>query len=317
MRAIPGVVQTAYASVAPWSGRNSTEIVAIDGRPIPATRDSRRDPARRLVSPEYFATLGIPVTRGRVFTRDEASATQIVPAVISGAMARRYWPGADPIGHRFRVSAVYEVIGVCQDVQSITPMQDDGPFYYLPLDVRLSKAPALLVRVSGDAHGVAAIVGDMVRQMEPQLTTSSVVTLASIVERQGERLRPVMIFGAVAGVLALMLALTGVYGIVSFSVSQRIREIGIRLALGAQRQHVIFLVLRSGVAPVAVGLLVGVGLAVAVSSATSAILFGVNPRDPFVLVIVPLLLFAAAMGATWIPARRAAVLDPLTSLRSE
>jgi predicted permease len=317
VKAMPGVLATSYASTAPWSGRNSTELTEVDGRPIPATRDHRRDPARRLVSPGYFAALAIPLIRGRVFTRDEsASNRQPVPTVISEAMARRYWPDQDPVGHHFRLSLVHEVIAVCRDVQSVMYMQDDGPFYYSPLDLYQSKPPAMLVRVSGDPWGTAAALRGIVRQTDPQMA-STVVTLASIVERQGESLEPVLISGAVAGVLALLLALTGVYGVVSFSVNQRIREIGIRMALGAQRKDVVLLILRSGAAPVCGGLIAGIGLALAASAGMEAILFGVNPRDPAMLTVVTLLLFVSAVGAIWIPARRAAALDPLTSLRYE
>jgi predicted permease len=327
VRAVPGVVQASFASIAPWSGRNSTAVREIDGTPVPDTRDFNQDPARRVVSPEYFATLDIALMRGRVFTRDDLlSATEVVPVVISEAMARRYWPGQDPVGHRFRLGRgpavpvrpgdVHEVIGVCRDVQGVSYMQDDGPFYYPPLDPQRSRPPYMLVRVSGGTHAAAAAVREIVRQTDPQMA-ATVVTLASVIERQGEQMKPVMLLGAAAGLLALMLALTGVYAVVSFSISQRIREIGIRTALGAQRRDVVSLVLRSGMAPVAGGLAAGIGLALAVSAVMQSVLFGVDPRDPLTLASVALFLSAAALGAIWIPARRAAALDPLTSLRCE
>ena len=313
--ALPGVLHTSYASLAPWNGRNSTRIDAIDGEPVPDTQDYRRDPARRVVSAGYFDALGIQMLRGRAFTRDEQLTNQTpVPAVISEAMARRYWPGQDAVGHRFRVSVVHQVVGVCRDVQSVAMMQDDGPFYYVPLDTRRANPAYMLVRVSQDARDAAGAVRAIVRQLDPQMATA-VASLGAIVERVGEQRKPFMLYGAGSAALALLLALTGVYAVVSFSVSQRVREIGIRMALGAQRRDVVLLVLRSVALPVGAGLVAGVGLATLASMGTQAILFGINPRDPVMLTAVPLLLCAAALAATWIPARRAARLDPQASLR--
>jgi predicted permease len=314
---VPGVLLTSYVSVAPWSGRNSAGIGAIDGRPIPETHDYLQDPASRRVSPEYFAALNISLTRGRFFTRDDVSSTtQVIPAVITEAMARRYWPGQNPVGHHFGISNLHEVIGVCRDTQSVRYMRDDGPFYYLPLDVRKAKPSSMLVRVAGDTQAAAIAVRNILRQLDPQMAASA-VTLASMIEGQGQTLKPVMILGSVAGALALLLSLTGVYAVVSFSVSQRIREIGIRTALGAERSSIVFLVLRSGAMPVIGGLATGIGFSLALSGLMGSILLGVSPRDPLTLTIVPLLLFLAALGAIWIPARRAAALDPLSSLRYE
>ncbi len=327
LAAVPGVVRTSFASIAPWSGRNSTTLRETDGTPVPITGDIRDDPARRVVGPEYFTTLDIGLIRGRVFEREELSSkSPVVPVVISEAMAQRYWPGQDPIGHQFRLGdrrpstprspIAHKVIGVCRDVQSVRYMQDDGPFYYRPLDVQQTRPPYMLVRVSGDPRTPAAAIREIVRDIDPQMALT-VVTLASTVEREGVQLKPVMMYGSAAGILALLLALTGVYAVVSFSVSQRIREIGIRTALGAQRSDVIVLILRSGAAPVVGGLVAGIGLALSLSAFMASVFLGVNPRDPFTLIVVPLLFLAAAVGAIWIPARRAAALDPLASLRYE
>ena len=174
----------------------------------------------------------------------------------------------------------------------------------------------MLVRVADDPPVTAAAIREIVRDVDPQMAVT-VTTLASTVEHQGEQMKPVMIYGAGAGILALLLALTGVYAVVSFSVSQRVREIGIRTALGAQRADVVALVLRSGAAPVIAGIVAGIALAVAVSAVMASVVPGVNPRDPLTLIAVSVLLLAAAVGAIWVPARRAAALDPLASLRYE
>ena len=231
-------------------------------------------------------------------------------------MARRYWPGQDPVGRQFRIPRLHEVIGVSRDVQSVAYMQDDGPIFYSPLDAQQSRPPAMLVSVSGDARAAAASLHGLVRQLDPQMA-ATVVTLASIIEGHGERLKPVMIYGVVAGVLALLLALTGVYGVVSFSVSQRSHELGIRVALGASGRDVVLLILRAGVIPVVGGLIAGVGLNVAVSAGMKAMYFGLNPRDPLTLTVAGLLLTLCALVAIWIPARRAAAADPLPALRSQ
>ena len=326
LRTIPGIVSASFTSIAPWSGRNITPVREVDGTPVPPVEDGIQNAARRVVTPEYFQTLQIPLTRGRAFTREEAaSKSKVIPVVISEAMARRYWPGQDPLGHEFRLGSMrsttrspeaLEVIGVSRDLQSVRPMSDDGLFYYRPLNMEQATPPALLVRVSGDPQEAAAALHRIVSQADPQMATT-VVTLASVIERRGEQMKPMMIYGAVAGCLALLLALTGVYAVVSFAVSQRVREIGIRTALGAQRRDVIALVLRSGLAPIVGGVIGGVGLAIAVSAVMRSVLVGVNPRDPGTLAIVALLLLAAALWAVLIPAWRAAALDPLSSLRCD
>ena len=324
VRDVPGVLTTGFASLAPWSGRSSSQVVEIDGTPLPDTRDHRLDPARRQVSPEFFDALRISLTRGRTFTVYEQSSTDnAIPTIVSEAMARRYWPGQDPVGRQFRTSAGrgrtpwrHDVIGVAADVQSVRYLQNDGPFFYGPLDLEQSNPPAMLVRVTGDPGAAATAIGDIVRHVDMQMA-ARVETLASVVEAHGEGLRPVIVYGAAAAVLALLLALTGVYAVVSFSVTQRIREIGIRMALGARPGDVLALVLRSGAVPIGGGLLAGLGLAFAVSAMMESVLFGFNPRDPLTFAAVALLLLISAMAATWIPARRAAALDPVSSIRYE
>ena len=153
-------------------------------------------------------------------------------------------------------------------------------------------------------------------RVDPQMA-ATVVTLAAMIDDKGQTMKPVIVHWAIIAGLSLLLALTGVYGIVSFSVNQRTPEIGIRLTLGAQRRDVLSLLLRLGLGPVCGGLIVGIGLAIPVSIAVESILFGFNPRDPVTLTVVPLLLLVAASGAILIPARRAAALDPLLSLRHE
>ncbi len=313
VNAIPGVVETSYASHAPWLGRNSTELSAIDGKQIPPTRDYRRDPARRDVMSQYFSVLSIPPIQGRVFRNGEAGGA--LPVVISEAMAHLYWPNQVPVGRTFQTGELYQVVGICRDTQSVRMMQDDGPFYYAPLKMSGAKPSTMMVRVSGDPKMAVERIRAVVKEIDPQMA-ATIVPLSSMIDRQAEAFKPALLHGAIAGSLALLLALTGIYGVVSFSVSQRIPEIGIRLALGAQRRDILSLVLRSGMAPVLAGIVLGIGLAFGAAAVTKFLLEGVNQRDPMMFTAVPFLL-AAALGAIWIPARRAAALDPLLSLRHE
>jgi predicted permease len=313
-RALPGIVNAGYASLAPWAGRSSSGVTEIDGTPLPKSPDFRRDPARREVTADVFTTLDIGLIRGRFFTADDRPGGPAQPTVISEAMARQYWPGQDPVGRHFRTGLLHEVVGVSRDVQSVQYMQDDGPFFYGPLDPMQSKPQAMLIRVAGDPSAAAAAIRSLVRQLDPQMA-ASVATLGALVERQAERLRPVALYSAMAATLALLLALTGVYGVVSFSVSQRGRELAIRVALGAQRRDIITLVVRSAVTPIVGGLLAGVGLTVAAAGGMRAMLYGLDPRDPVTITIGALLLVGCALAAIWIPARRAASRDPLSALR--
>ena len=314
-KALPGVIGTSYSSHAPWAGRSSSAITAIDGTPQPRSRDFRRDPARRQVSPDFFTTLGIPLVRGRSFTReDRASDVPALPTVISEAMAQQYWPGTDPVGRSFKTTMSHEVIGVVRDVQSVGYMQPDGPFFYGPLDPLRAKPQVMLIRIAGDTAAAAAAIRTIVRELDPQMA-ATVVSLASIVETEGERLRPIAMYGSAAGLLALLLALTGVYGVVSFTVSQRVREMAIRVAIGAQRRDIIVLVLRSAAAPILAGLVAGVALTLTVAGGMRAMLFGLDPRDPMTMASGCVLLAVCALAATWIPARRAASRDPLSALR--
>jgi hypothetical protein len=308
------VTHTSYSSLAPWAGRSSSEITEVDGIPLPKSRDFPRDAARREVSADFFTTLDIGLIRGRFFTADDRPGGATQPTVISEAMARQYWPGQDPVGRHFRTRLVHEVIGVSRDVQSVRYMQADGPFFYGPLDTAQSKPQTMLIRVAGDPASAAAAVRGIVRQLDPQMA-ASVATLGALVERQAEGLRPVAIYSSMAAMLALLLSLTGVYGVVSFSVSQRVRELAIRVALGAKRRDIITLVLRSAVGPILGGLAVGVGLTLAIAGGMRAMLYGLDPRDPATIAIGALLLIACALAAIWIPARRAATRDPLSALR--
>jgi ABC-type antimicrobial peptide transport system permease subunit len=174
----------------------------------------------------------------------------------------------------------------------------------------------MLIRIAGNRRLSVGGIREIIRRLDSQMATT-IQDLASVSERQGERLKPVMVDGTIGGLLALLLAITGVYGVVSFTVSQRVHEIGIRIALGAQRGQIILSIMRTGTTPVLGGLVVGIGLAFVASVAIEATVAGLRARDPFVFSLVPMLLLMAALFAIWIPARRAAAMDPHSSIRYE
>jgi ABC-type antimicrobial peptide transport system permease subunit len=193
-------------------------------------------------------------------------------------------------------------------------LQDDGPFYYRPLDLQQTKPPYMLVRVSGDPRGPAAAIRDIVRDVDPQMAVT-VATLASRAEQQGEQMKPIMVYGAAAGMLALLLAVTGVYAVVSFSVSQRVREIGIRTALGASTRDVLRLFVIEGMKPALTGIAIGAAAAIASATLLNRMAFGVSASDPVTLMAVAAALGIIALAASFLPAWRASRLPPLKVLR--
>ena len=292
-------------------------------------------PARTLanyVSPSYFDTLGIAIRRGRNFTRTEGEVGAPV-AIVSESAARHLWPGDDPIGRHLKLDldfrgtmARFEVVGVANDVRTANLSRVDPAFVYLP--TQPSTVYNVLVRSRGDARATAAAVRAAVESIDRKLAPSlGVMSLADGPLRL-QRLMPQMMAtcAAVLAGLALLLAVAGIYGVMSYLVSQRVREIGIRMALGAKASDVLRLIVRQGLTPVFAGAAVGVVAAAGVSLALRSILispvspdllFGVDAFDPVTFIAVGGFLALVAAIASWIPARRAMRVDPMTALRCE
>jgi putative ABC transport system permease protein len=332
--ALPGVKSTAVASRVPLGGNvTSTTVVPRGGE---AAGDARPDDQAAqypftLVSPEYFETLGIPLLRGRTFTRQEAENRAPV-VVVSDALARRLWPGRDPVGQHVTVGsptqtrflwqqAPYlessEVVGVARDVYSVSTVAPDTGAIYLPQPAAQWNAH-MLVRTEGDPRGVAAAVTGEVRAVDPNLSVS-LQRLDALMTSDGyfvfSRLSGIVF--SIIGLLGLMLASVGIYSMVGYSVSRQTREIGIRVALGAQRTDVLRLVLGRSVRPILVGVAAGLALGTALSLVLSSVLPGLKLLDPAVLLAVSTSLTAIALVAAYIPARRAMSLDPVAVLRFE
>jgi macrolide transport system ATP-binding/permease protein len=274
------------------------------------------------VSPDYFKTMGIPILRGRAFTDQEAQVSGPVPAVISSAMARRFWTGEDPLGKQFLAAKdqTFQVVGIVPDVQNLHLGQVDGPFYYGAKDASYSGAvdAKLLLRTTGGTTGLLAAIPGIVHRIDPgvMVTTES---FEQILSRQLSPARTGTVLIGILGILAMVLAFVGVTGVVSYTASQRVHEIGIRIVLGAQARDLFSLLLVQGAKLVAIGsgigLVLGVGAAVLLSAAD--LLFGVSPLDPWSFAGTTLLLAAAALVSMVLPARRAIRIDPMLALRHE
>jgi macrolide transport system ATP-binding/permease protein len=285
------------------------------------------------VTPNYFETLNIPVVRGRTFTLREADG-QAPVVVISEATAHRFWPNEDPIGKLLKIGsekgsmsfpgesdpfiASSEVIGVVRDVRSMDLRKTDESYLYIPLSQSRQWTGTLLVSTDGSISPLLTAVGHEVRRVDANLPViaAPLNTMVSmdpyfVVSRVGGLL------ATIVGALGLLLACLGVYGMVSYSVAQRTREIGIRMALGAQSIQVLRLVLSEGFRPILLGIVIGVLASAGVSRALSATLFGLSLLDPVSFAGVSFLLITIALLATWLPARRATEVDPMVALRYE
>jgi len=281
-----------------------------------------------VVGPGYFETMGVPLLRGRSFgLGDRADAPGVV--VVNDSFARRYFPGHDALGRRLSMGGEegpwLEIVGISRDGKYVTLGEDPTPFVYLPLyqDWRYVRslgawAPATLVaRTTGDPTAAATALQNALHSLDHTLPVYGVREMGS---HLGFALLPARLAGAMLGLfgaVGLALASLGLAGVVAHAVSRRQREIGVRMALGANARSVVRLVLAEGLRPVGVGLVVGFVLAVGAARFVASFLYGVSPFDPATLVSVPVLLLLVATLAAYLPARRATRIDPLVALRCE
>lgn len=280
--------------------------------------------AMRVATPDYFRSLRIPFASGRDFTERDAAATPGV-AIINEAAARKYWPGENPIGQSLRMhvnlSAVKqphrEVIGIVRDVRYGGLDAEPTPEIYIPHAQHPVDGLVMTLRTSTHPRGLIADARAVLRRLDPNMPMSAVATMEEIVaESVAARRFSLMLLAAFAAV-ALVLAAIGIYGVLSYTVGQRTREIGVRMAMGAPRGHVLRLVVGEGVVLVLAGLGIGVAATLALTSLVSGLLYGVQPSDPSTLASVCAALVMVALGASYPPARRAASVDPVRALRTE
>jgi predicted permease len=323
MRVLPDVRAAGAISdlpaVAAGTGASRTIFHPVD-RDFQALAMVRPVAMIRAVTTGYFAASGTPLRAGRMFEPEEP----IEVAVISESLAARLWPAERPpgiIGHQFRQGRVtgplVTVVGIVGDARPGAVERTAPPVIYRPYEQWSSGPMTLLVRSAGDPAALAPVVRTVVRGMDPNLPILSLRTMREVVASAVAERRLQMILTTMFAAVALLLGSIGLYGVVSYAVACRTREIGLRLALGSPRADVMRSVFAHGLPPVAAGLLVGVLSAVGAATALRSLLFGIVPMDPLSLTAVAVVLLLTSAVACYLPARRAASLDPLEALRHE
>src|SRR6266567_4143835 len=309
--ALPGVDAVEQAHVTPLSHQFLGTGFTLEGE------TENRQFEFNVVSAGYFAMLGMPIVRGRTFTAAETRSNAQV-LVVTESTARKLWPGQDAIGKTLRgwEKKVYQVVGVVRDSQASHLGQSDGLFFYVPAGPEEQDRLQLLAHSKGGDAATINGIREAARAMDAALIVD-VTKLEDNLEVWRTPSRIVAALSSALGALALLLASIGVYGVVAYGVSQRIREIGIRMTLGADGHDVMSLLLRQALRPVVIGALVGIAGCAAVSQVLSKVLYGMGSHDPIAFIGVPVFLLAVAALASYIPARRATKIDPVVALRYE
>jgi predicted permease len=319
MKAIPGVELAAITSALPTANNdpNANGGLAIEDRPVESSQDLRAERIR--ISPDYFEVLEATLIRGRSFTEGDEDGKQPV-AIIDETTARKYWPTRDPLGRRVRFGRDptrpwMTVVGIIKDIKSDGLDIDGVPHIYVSTYQDPGRQLSVVLRTSLPATLLEPQIRHEIQSIDPGLPVFSVSSMNDILDRSlASRRFSADLVGGFAG-LAVLLASIGIYGLLAYMVGQRSREIGLRMALGARRDDILKLFLRKGVALAGVGIIAGVVVSASTASMMASLLYGVRPHDPAVFVIVPLLLFAIAILASYLPARRATKVDPMIALR--
>jgi predicted permease len=314
VRALPGVKAASY-SLFTFNEGSWNNPVSVEGY---VSADSHRDVHHNVVGIDYFAVMGIPLSAGRGF-RPQDTATSPKVAVISETMARTMFPPGSPVGHRYSRGSDkdIEVIGVVGDVKVNSLQEAPQPVDYYPYPQQAQMLNDFEVRYSGSLDAVISAVRKGIHDVDPHLPISNVTTLNEQVGRSIADQRLVAQLSTFFGLLAVFLSCIGIYGVMSYVVTKRTNEIGIRMALGAQRTGVLWIVLREILMLAATGVAIGVPIALAADRLVSNMLFGLKPGDPITLVCATSVLLMVATIAGYLPARRASRVDPMIALRYE
>jgi putative ABC transport system permease protein len=320
LAAIPGVESATITTLIPVSGQDEIWGIWIEGRRQSGPEDAISALTYR-VSPGYFETAGIPLILGREFTpADRENTARVV--IVSAAFAARYFPGEDPLGKRFRFGTdeddlFVDIVGVVGDVQHYRVGRTSMPQIYLPFAQRPSPSVRFILKASVPPLDLVRAARAEIQAVDPDMPLVGVQTWEQIVAADTSTPRFQAILLTAFGLTALLLAVVGLYGVMSYTVAQRSREFGMRMALGAPRGSILRLVFRDGVPLVGIGVVLGLGGALALTRMMKAMLFGVGARDFVTFAAVPVLLVIVAVLAMLVPAVRATRVDPVETLAAE
>ncbi len=320
LESLPGVGGAGTVDILPLNGGNTTRF-NVEGDPIPPP-GQEIEANIRVANESYFQTLGVPLVKGRLFDeRDKADAPGVV--LINKSLADRVFAGRDPIGRRLSYTGINStpdlVIGVVGDVKTTGLDQAIKPVLYYPYRQSTSLGASLVVRTTTDPAALAGAIRNECRALEPDIVIFNVRTMEEMISASPAsfmRRFPALLIGIFAAV-ALLLASVGIYGVVSYSVRQQTRDIGVRMALGAQASDILKMVLRQGLALALAGLAIGVAAALALMRLLGTMLYEVSANDPATFALVIATLAIVALLACWIPARRATKVDPMVALRCD
>jgi putative ABC transport system permease protein len=323
LRAEPGVVNAAYTTALPPEWNDHGDRIFLEGEPRPTRGDPARTPRSRIVSATYFATMAIPLVRGRVFTdHDDTTSSRVI--VVSESMARTYWAGQDPVGKRIgwtgSDTTMATVIGIVGDVHYNPNLgrSETAPIYYVPMArAHPWRTMSLVVRTREDPAAIAHRVTRAMASIAPSVAPGSVLTLEHLRDTSLSPQRITSEMMAAFAIVALCLAGIGIYGVMSYSVAQRTHDIGVRAALGAQPSDILRGVLGAAMRLVAVGIAIGVVGALLMTRGLAHLLTQLSPNDPTALGAAVCVLAAAALVGSYLPARRAMRVDPMTALRRD
>jgi predicted permease len=319
IRQLPGVESAGGAAILPLSGSLSWGSIGIEGYD-PASGQDVIQADQRVATPGYFETMRVPLVRGRYFTEQDTKESLRV-AIIDENMARTYWPDADPVGKRFKRGAVSSdspwltIVGVAGSVKQYSLDSESRVAFYTPHQQEPYSTMYVTVRTMGNPNSLATAVTQAARVMDPNVPVYDIKTMEQRLSESLARRRFAMFALGLFAAVAAILAAIGIYGVMSYTVAQRTREIGIRVALGANASNVLKLMITQGMSMAAIGVGIGLAGALLITRVMSSLLFGTSATDPATFVVIGLFLAGVALVACYIPARRATKVDPMVALR--